>query len=167
MLGVSGEPLQTIGNQLPQAAHILVLRGQHANLRGLGAEGLAALGFPACRRRQGRSVFNLREQPALYIQRFHNAPGDGVLVKIGVCNGGKQIQGDQVVYRLVNVLALAAKLGGNGGKSLAHIDQQVLHSGDLRLFSAYAGHGAAGVSGGFLTLITKHVMFHDTFPPIF
>ena len=61
---------------------------------------------------------------------------------------------------------LRPQLGGHGGHPFGDVDQQVLQGGHLRLFSADPHPGAAGAAGGLLTLIAKHVGFHEK-PPCF
>ena len=47
--------------------------------------------------RQLLLVLDLSQQHLLFVQSHMNAGQNGVLVEVGVGNGGEQIQGDQVV----------------------------------------------------------------------
>ena len=49
---------------------------------------------------------------------------------------------------------------GDDAQSFKDIDQQVLCMGHFGVLAAHAGNLAAGSSGGFLTLETKHSFVH-------
>ena len=161
VLGVGGQALETVGDQLPQRADILVLGGQDTH--GLGLLLPVAGAVPHSGLGQVCSIVQLGEQPFLGVQRGLDARHNALLVKIGIGNGGEQVQGDQMVDLVGHILALGAQLGGHGRQPLGHVHQQILHSRHVGLLAADARHGAALASGGLLTLITKHFMFHDDF----
>ena len=66
-----------------------------------------------------------------------------------------------MVHILRNTFSLSPQRGRHGPEPLGHIDQQILHARDLRLLAAYAYLRTALAACGFLTLITKHFIFHD------
>ena len=158
MLGVGRQALETVGDELPQGADILILGGQNAHGLGLGLPVAGAV--PQGGLMQASGVAELAQQFLPGIQGHADARLDGGLVKVGVGDGGKQIEGDQVVDRSLHRLALGPQGGGNRGQALRHIDQQILHSGYVGLLSAYAHPGAALAAGGLLALIAKHIVFH-------
>lgn len=106
-------------------------------------------------------MLHLGKQLLFDLQCGVNAGNDGLLVKIGIGNGGKQVQRDQMVYRRSHLLPLGPKLGRHSGDPLCHIDQQILHGSYIRFFTADARLRTARAAGGFLTLIAKHLIFHN------
>lgn len=60
VLGVGGKALETVGDQFPQGADVLVLRGQDAHLSSLGLPVFTAV--PEGGGRQGGLVLHLRQQ---------------------------------------------------------------------------------------------------------
>ena len=64
-----------------------------------------------------------------------------------------------------NRLALFAQCGGHSGNAFGHINEQILHGSQIRFLSTDTRLGTACASGSFLTLIAKHLIFHNENPP--
>ena len=158
MLGIGGQTLQTVGDQLPQRADVLVFGGEHPHLLCLGVP--VPRPVPQGGFGQAGGIAQLGQQLGLGVQGGPDAGHDGLLVKVGVGDGGEQVEGDQMVDRCRHRLSGLAQGGGHGGKAFAHIHQQVLHGGHVGLFAADAHHRASFAAGGLLTLITKHLLIH-------
>ena len=158
MLGVGGQTLQTVGNQLPKRTDILIFGGQYAHGPGLLLPVPGTI--PQSSLRQVGSAAQLGHQFFFSVQRGMDARFNALLVKISVCNGGKQIQGDQMIDLGSDRLAFLTQGSGDSGDSLAHIHQQILHDSYIRLLAAHTHHSAPPAPGGLLTLITKHFVFH-------
>ena len=161
MLGVGSQPLQSIGNQLPQRAHILILGGEHAHRPGLGLPITGTI--PPGRLGERRRVLHLGQQAVPDLQGLRHPLGDGRLIKVGIGNGGKEIPGHQMADLRGHALTLGAQGGGHRRQSPGYVHQQILHSRHIRRFSAHTGAGAAGAAGSLLALIAKHVLIHFHF----
>ena len=158
MLGIGGKTLQAVGDQFPQGTDILVFGGQHTH--GLGFPLPVAAAVPQGGFGQIGRVIQLAEQLLLCVQRGADAGHNGFLVEVGVGDGGKQVQGDQLVDCGGHFAAFAAQCGGHRADAPAHIHQQILHGGHIGGLAAHTGLGAAPAAGGFLALIAKHFLFH-------
>ena len=160
MLGVGGQALESVGDELPERADVLVFGGEHSHCLGLLLP--VALAVPQGGLGQGGGVAQLGQQRTLGVQGGADAGGDALLVKVGVGDGGEEVEGDEMVDLGGNGLALCAQGGGDGGDPLTHIHQQILHGGHIALLAAHPHPGAAAATGGLLTLITKHAVFHGS-----
>ena len=94
------------------------------------------------------------------MQCFFNLSNNGFFIKIYICNGCKEVVGNQMVYFFGNRELFFAKLCSNGCQPFCVPYQQILHGSNLRCFSANSYLGTACAAGGFLTLIAKHFRFH-------
>ena len=158
MLGIGGKTLQAVGDQFTQGTDVLVFGGQYAH--GTGFLLPVATAVPQSGLGQGGAVIQLSQQSLLCIQSGMNAGHDGFFIKIGVGDGGKQIQSNQMIDVRRHLFAFAAQGGGHRADALAGVHQQILHSGHIGGLAAHAGKGTALAAGGFLALITKHFLFH-------
>ena len=71
-----------------------------------------------------------------FIKSVSRDPGcDHIFVKIGVCDCGKQVQCDQVVYFCADLSALCADRCGHCRESFGCIDKQILHGGNVPVSS--------------------------------
>ena len=158
VLGVGGQALQTVGDELPQRADVLIFGGEHAHLGGLLLPVAGAV--PPGGGGEGGGILDLGQQGGLGRQGIPDALEDGLLVKVGVGDGGEEVEGDELVEGSGDGLALGTQGGGDSGEPLGHIDQQVLGVGHLGGLAAHAGTGASGAAGGLLALIAEHLVFH-------
>ena len=158
MLGISGQPLEAVGDQLAERADILVFRGQNTYRAGIGFP--IPLAIPQGGFGQAVGGVQTVQQLGLDGQGFPGPGINGLLVKIGIGDGGKQIQGNEPVNFRGNLFTLGPQGRGDSGQTAGHMHQKILGGGYVRLLAADTGVGAAGAAGGFLTLITKHFLIH-------
>ena len=162
VLGIGGKSLEAVGDQFPQRADVLVPGGEYPHRAGLGHP--VPFPVPAGGFGQGGGVGHAGQQFPLGVQRGGDAGLDVRPVKVGVGDGGKKVQRDQVVDVGRNALPGGAQGGGHGGQPLGHPDQQVLHGGHIGLFATDTHPGAAFAAGGLLALVTKHCFVHGGSP---
>ena len=82
------ETLEAVDDQLPQAAHILVFRGQHANGPGLGRKGIRRT-IPKGRLRQTSLAGQHIQQQLLHRQRVLYPLGNRRFIEIRIGNSYK------------------------------------------------------------------------------
>lgn len=160
MLDISCEALEAVSRELAQAADILVLRGEDADLLGLLVEAVAAVIVERCFR-QVLAARELCEALCLDLQRRLDGLDDGLTVEVRIRDRDEEVLRHEVVDLARDRLALSAQARRDGGQALRHIDEQVLHRSDFRLLAADANLRAALAAGRFLTLKAKHLVFHD------
>ena len=159
MLGIGGQALQAVRNELPQGTDVLMFRGQHAHFGGLGHK-ISFHSVPDSRLRKRAGAVELGKKVPLGVQRHMDAGHDRFLVKICIGNSRKQIQRDKMIDLRGNRLSRGAQRGGNGREAAGHVDQQILHSRYIRFLAAHAGLRASGTARSLLTLIAEHFVFH-------
>ena len=164
VLGVGGQALQAVGDELPQGADVLIFGGEDAH--GLGFLRPVAGAVPQSGLRQGGQVAQLLPQPLQDVQGLPDAGVDGVGVKVGVGDGGEEVDGDEPVHLRRHRPAPGAQGGGHGGEPPGHKNKQILPVGHLRRLSAHTCPGAAGAAGGLLALVAKHRVFHIRYPSV-
>ena len=163
MAGVGAESFQAVGDQLAEASDILILCRQNVGDISHGLVIRRAFRVPECGSGKAFSVRKLREKLFFGRKGFADLCNDGIFVEICVCDGGEKIPDHHMIDIGRDFPAFAPKCGGDGGKSLCYVNEKILHGSYVRLFAADTGDGAAGTSGGFLTLITKHFWFHKVY----
>ncbi len=159
MLGISGETLEPVGDQLTERTDVLVLCGENADRDGLCVKTLFTSGPGGCIR-EIFFVFKPGEKLLFDGKSFYDITDDRFPVEVCIGDGRKQVYGHEVIDFLVNCLSFLAQSGGHEGQSLCDIDQKILHVRYFRLLAADAGNRASLASGCFLTLITEHFVFH-------
>ena len=125
MLGVRTNALQAVDDQLLEAAHILIALSENSNRLGK-----LCIGGNVSVIEQGCSteiilVSKRSKQLLLCSNGKQNTFHYLVIIKVGVGNGLEEIVGDNVVYILVNLLALGTKPGGNLAQALGYPDHQI------------------------------------------
>ena len=154
VLGVGGQAFQTVGDELPQRADVLVGGGQNTDRLGLVVPVAGAV--PARGGGQPRPV-QPGAQGGIPLQSGADAGLKCVIIKVGVGDGYKQVFGHQPVVLWDDGLALVPQGGRELAETPGHIDEQILERGGAGALAADARPGAAGAASGLLTLITKHV----------
>ena len=160
MLDIGSEALEAVRRELAQAADILVLRGEDANLLGLLVKAVAAVAVERC----FRQVLTARERCealSLDLQRRLDGLDDGLAVEVRVRDRDEEVLRHEVVDLASDLLALSAQARRDSGEAFRHVDEQVLHRCDFRLLAADAYLRAALAASRFLTLKAKHLIFHD------
>ena len=167
MLEVGGHALEAVHGEFFQGANVLVGFGQNAH--GLGfLVVLLAGGVPIQHVELGKDDAFLVGDAVLkrvaQFQAFIDAVVDALHVEVGVGDGRKQRvvhEGMDALAEVAIVMAAAVLvMVGDDAESFEGIDQQVLCVSHLRVLSAHARQFAAGASGGFLALETKHFLVH-------
>ena len=160
VLDIGSEALEAVRRELAQAADILVLRGEDADLLGLLVKAVAAVAVERC----FRQVLTARERCealSLDLQRRLDGLDDGLAVEVRVRDRDEEVLRHEVVDLASNLLALSAQARRDSGEAFRHVDEQVLHRCDFRLLAADAYLRAALAASRFLTLKAKHLIFHD------
>ena len=159
VLAVGGQAFQAVGDQFPQGTDVFVFGCQDTNGFGFGIE-FAFAAVPQGSFRQAGGISQLGQQISLHSQGFFDPGNDGFPVEVGVGDGGEQVHGHQMVHVAADGFPGGPQSGGHSGQAFGGIDQQILHGGHFRFLAADTHHRAAFAAGGFLTLITEHLVFH-------
>ena len=160
VLDIGSEALEAVRRELAQAADILVLRGEDADLLGLLVKAVAAVAVERC----FRQVLTARkrcEALSLDLQRRLDGLDDGLAVEVRIRDRDEEVLRHEVVDLASDLLALSAQARRDSGEAFRHVDEQVLHRCDFRLLAADAYLRAALAASRFLTLKAKHLIFHD------
>ena len=88
VLGVGGQSFQAVGDQLPQAADVLILGGQNPYPGGLVGKDSLRPGPVSCLGKAG-GVLDLGKQDGLPVQGILHTGAEGGAVKVGVGDGKK------------------------------------------------------------------------------
>ena len=131
----------------------------HGNFGSIDGDGAAAQRYTEARMSKISSelVRDLKEDTIDSVDKT-------VIVKISVSDGHEQVSSDQPVDGCWDFFAFRAQAGCYFGKSLGHINQQVLQISGFRFFTADTSKHTAFIAGCFLTLKTKHFRFHNITP---
>ena len=159
MPGIGRQTFQAIRNQAAKGNNILVLPDQNARFRRFFYK-FRRFTCPASRLRQIVPTFQLLPQCRLHFQRLFNSFFNRRLIKIGIRDRRKQIFGNQMVDLICHRTSLLSKPCRHRADTLRHPHKQILHCRHIRLLTADTDHRTALASGRFLTLITKHFLFH-------
>ncbi len=169
VIGIGGHAFQSVGQQLAQAADIVIqLRVGHdadhgalfqQPLHGPGRDELDRLGQLAGE----RPVVLFGEAPMeFFLQGLLQAIGlidpalQALWVEIDVGHGGEQGFDDEAVRALVDVAELAQPMAQEA-KALQLMQQQVLQQGNFGTLAADADASAGLRVAGLFALIAKHV----------
>ena len=164
MLHVGGQSLQAVGNQFPEAADVFIFCGHHPHLAGSRLGGVFIFcAVPERSVRQPAFIFKLPQQLLFHCKSFSDSLRNRFIVKVYICNSGKEIRSHQMINLLLYFLSLFSQSGRHAGKSFCNVEQKILHGGRFRAFPADPRHCASGSPGCFLTLIAKHSVFHSIF----
>ncbi|MPM50036.1 hypothetical protein SDC9_96770 [bioreactor metagenome] len=125
MLGVCTNALQTVGDQLLEAAHILIALSENPNRLGELCIGGNVSVIEQSSSTEIILVSKLSKQLLLGCNGEQNTFHYLVIIKVGVGNGLEEIVGDNVVYILVNLLSLGTESGGNLAQALGYPDHQI------------------------------------------
>ena len=166
MLGIGGESLESVNNQLTQTANVFLLCSKDTDSCRLFSK-FTLLTVPFRRFRKLLPFFGtqLFQKRFLLLQRIFNCKDDRILIKIGIGDRDKKIHRDAVIDLFVHLLARLSKRRCHCRKPLRHIHQKVLHCSYFRFLSTYTDHGTSLTPCGLLTLITKHFFFSHFLPP--
>ena len=138
-----------------------MFRGQHPHRAGLGLPVAAAV--PKGGSGQAVGVAQLRKQPLFIVHRGADPGYNGLLVKVGVGDGGEEVVRNEVIHLCGYGSSLFPQRCGHCGNPLGHIHQKILHRRHIGGLPAHAHAGAALAERRFLTLIAKHVLFQIRF----
>ena len=84
-----------------------------------------------------------------------NAFGDGFIVEIGVCDGGKQAREHNGIH-FRNAIDINVRASDDFGDALKRIDEKILKVGNGRVFTADTAYVTRDTAGGLLALIAIH-----------
>ena len=82
----------------------------------------------------------------------------GVVALIGIGDGNKEVQGQQMIHLGGNLLPLVQQAGSHRRKALADVNQQILQTCHLGGLAADPRLGAALAACRFLALEAKHLI---------
>ena len=167
MIGICCQTFQSVHDQFPCAALILILLGKDTDFRRLGFIFRRICRLPCYGLREKQTDLNILQNLIALFHGDSDAFPQIIGIKTNIRYSQEQILRHQTVWFTGSFLSFCSALAERFAETLRHIKKKILHCRNFRRLSTHTALSASGSFGSLLALKTKHLIFQKTALPVF